>query len=308
MPKKLLILLISLCCASLDAWSRPDEASNPSETTKRFLEKYEFTFHEFTGNIPSWESHLKEFKGKPDIHYLEIGVLEGLSALWMIENILTHPTARMTAVDLFPLDLKKRFLANLETSGQAEKVTLVTGMSQLMLRDLPLNSFDIIYIDGSHTADDCLTDAVLSWPLLKQGGMMIFDDYKMGMARPAELRPILAVDSFITFFRRFLEIVERNDDQVMLRKTREIQTGEGDYFWLRNVLPIGQYIFDSGMKKLYHAETREEVELSGEEATLLNELFKAREFGETAFPLDREAFQTEEFTRLQKRLQLNLGD
>jgi hypothetical protein len=31
--------------------------------------------------------------------------------------------------------------------------------------------------DGSHRARDVLEDAVLSWPLLKVGGIMLFDDY-----------------------------------------------------------------------------------------------------------------------------------
>ena len=49
--------------------------------------------------------------------------------------------------------------------------------SQVVLRRLPLETYDIIYIDGSHATSDVLEDAVLSYRLLKPGGLLIFDDY-----------------------------------------------------------------------------------------------------------------------------------
>jgi hypothetical protein len=33
----------------------------------------------------------------------------------------------------------------------------------------------VIYIDGSHEPMDVLTDAVMSWPLLRSNGILIFD-------------------------------------------------------------------------------------------------------------------------------------
>ena len=38
-------------------------------------------------------------------------------------------------------------------------------------------SFDLVYVDGSHLAADVLQDAVLSFRLLRSGGLLIFDDY-----------------------------------------------------------------------------------------------------------------------------------
>ena len=86
-------------------------------------------------------------KGKPSINYLEIGVFEGRSAIWMLENILTASTAKMTCMDIFPGQLQGKFLANLRISGFYENVTVIKGRSQVELRYLPLNSFDIVYID-----------------------------------------------------------------------------------------------------------------------------------------------------------------
>ena len=79
------------------------------EPTKHYLKKYEFSTDWFTNQnrIPLWEKMLRPFKGKPDIHYLEVGVYEGRSAIWMLENILTHPSSTLTGIDIFPGDLQK---------------------------------------------------------------------------------------------------------------------------------------------------------------------------------------------------------
>ena len=49
--------------------------------------------------------------------------------------------------------------------------------------------YDYIYIDGSHMPKWVLIDAVLSWDLLKKGGLMIFDDYKHIEEKPPQSRP-----------------------------------------------------------------------------------------------------------------------
>lgn len=37
--------------------------------------------------------------------------------------------------------------------------------------------FDFCYIDASHAPEDVLRDAILAWPLMKSGGVIMFDDY-----------------------------------------------------------------------------------------------------------------------------------
>jgi energy-coupling factor transporter ATP-binding protein EcfA2 len=67
--------------------------------------------------------------------------------------------------------------------------------------------YDFIYIDGSHVAKDVLTDACMAWPLLKQGGLLVFDDYLWGDSRDILHRPRLAVDFFANIFAEELDIV-----------------------------------------------------------------------------------------------------
>ncbi|MBM3854494.1 MAG: class I SAM-dependent methyltransferase [Verrucomicrobia bacterium] len=171
-----------------------------------FGKKYEFSADWFSWARPIWEIVLADYRGKPNVRYLEIGVFEGRSALWMLENILTDSTASLTGIDPFfepekasgksVRTYKDVFYSNLALSGFERKTRIIEGFSQIELRKLPLASFDIVYIDGSHTANDALEDAILSWRLLKDNGLMIIDDYGSrsftGVKR--------AVDTFFAFF------------------------------------------------------------------------------------------------------------
>ncbi len=191
---------------------------SPGEQVEYYKKKYDFTHDWFTMRIPTWTEILKPFQGKAGIHYLEIGVSEGESALWMLENILTHPTARFTGLDTFNnKEIYERFLSNLELSGLSEKATLITGRSQVTLRSLPLDSYDIVYIDGSHDAPDVMVDAALSWELLKKGGIMIFDDYMWEWELPPQKRPKIAIEAFLRIFKNELQVLHQ-EYQIIIKK------------------------------------------------------------------------------------------
>jgi len=71
------------------------------------------------------------------VTYLEVGVFEGRALLWLLENILTHPTARATCIDLFPYNLEQRFRHNLDLSGYASKVTVMKAPPTLSSENCP---------------------------------------------------------------------------------------------------------------------------------------------------------------------------
>jgi predicted O-methyltransferase YrrM len=142
----------------------------------------------------------------------------------MLENILTHPTAHLTAIDVFDGPYKDRWFANIENSGFSNKVTTITGYSQLALRKLPLDSFDIVYIDGSHAKDDVMEDAVLCWRLVRKDGLLIFDDYRWAGCfvsgtsdQPTDF-PKAAIDRFVQCFDEHFEVIH-NSHQLILRKS-----------------------------------------------------------------------------------------
>jgi len=238
-------------------------AQNPRADRSLDQKDYLFSSDWFTYHIRVWEELLTEFKGKAGVRYLEIGVFEGRSAIWMLENILTHPSARLTAVDIFPDDLQERFVGNLDKSGFRDKAEIFKGKSQEILRELPLASYDLIYIDGSHRAKHVLLDAALSWDLLKEGGLLIFDDYLWNLEFPADLIPKGSIDTFLMAFGDELELLHRKG-QVVVRKSQRSCA--------RDICStIGQYGYDWRQRALYELSTDKPVPLAEEEKAALEQ-------------------------------------
>ena len=297
-----LFFFIFLICQTLIGFC--EEQILPEPTNNK-LKTYNFSSDWFTRNISLWNKLLHPLKEKPNIHYLEIGSYEGRSAVWMLENILTHSSAKLTGIDIFPGDLKQRYLSNIKKSGSSQKVITITGKSQIELKKLPAESFDIIYIDGSHKADDVLADTVLSWNLLKIGGILIFDDYSWKRNEfPKHLRPEIAIDSFINAYSNHIEIMHKGY-QVFLRK-KENPCGP-----FENCSLIGQYIYIwkwNGMNNLYLRVNREHIPLSKKEKDLIEKLARSFKYGQTGlFPNDK-LLNDKQFKLLCEKLDLDFSN
>jgi predicted O-methyltransferase YrrM len=265
--------------------------------------RYTFSKDWFSDNIATWERFLEPYRGRAGLNYLEVGVFEGRATVWMAENILTHPTSRLTALDVFPGDLKQRFLANLQASGFGGEVTTLVGFSQQTLRQLEPDSFDIIYIDGSHQADDVLVDVVLSWSLLRQRGMLIFDDYQWKPELPPELRPRPAIDAFVTMFRREVEVVSRGY-QLMLRKHRK----PCQKFASRCTL-FGSHLYFWDDRTLVHSgKPLHPIELTDEELDMIESLSRGARHGEAGVYVPNQLIRSAKFIGLRKKLRLRIED
>lgn len=192
----------------------------------------------FSHNIPLWNGIFADLKGKPNLLFVEVGSLHGRSAEWLLQNVLTHPSSRLTSVDVFaetpeslaycallkyapesPLS-EREFDDRIAGTGSADRVTKLVGESERMLRTIPLHSVDCVYIDGSHTSRNVLTDLVLSWGVLKLGGILIADDYDLAMFADNPLKnPKIGIDAFLAVFRDEYEHLH-GGRQVVLRKAR----------------------------------------------------------------------------------------
>ncbi len=155
-------------------------------------------------HIPIWRQELSKFKDKP-CRMLELGVFEGRSSVWFLENILTHAESKLYVVDTFEggadqvgvidcQNIREKFLEN--TRPYSKKIKTYIGKSEDMLPTIQ-DHFDIIYIDASHLVWDVLSDLVLSWKLLKQGGILMMDDVEWSGDSEVWRRPRVAVDAWL---------------------------------------------------------------------------------------------------------------
>ena len=152
---------------------------------------YEFTQDWFSEKNPEkvvlqFEEFLSEFKGKPCM-FLEIGSFEGMSTIWMLENILTEERSQIFCIDAWAEwtgDAFVRFVSNINKTGFRDKVRIVKGESSEELRIFPNDYFDFIYVDGNHDEKAVIKDAIGSFRVLKKGGIIAFDDYLLGIRYP----------------------------------------------------------------------------------------------------------------------------
>jgi Methyltransferase domain len=218
----MLTLLLSLSPGVLFA----GEKTTPNAYNKQ----YTFTVNTFTGRIPSWTKLLHEFKGKPGINYLEIGTFEGRSALWMLENILTHPTSKLTIIDAFVENNYKTFASNVNLSDGASKFTILRGFSTDKIREVPINSIDLAYIDGSGKGIVMLSDLVNTWNVLKVGGVIICSRYFLNdrlrralRLQPGDPGPHEAIDTFLKLYNPYITVLAFQEHQVFIRKNRSAE-------------------------------------------------------------------------------------
>lgn len=124
--------------------------------------------------------------------YLEIGTWEGASMSWMLDNVLTAPGCLAMTVDPYRQDgrhsndeQEERYKEVVERLGRHSAWRHLRMPSDLGLRYLFDNSysFDVVYIDGRHNAAGALEDFVLAFPMVRPGGIMIFDDYGIGQRK-----------------------------------------------------------------------------------------------------------------------------
>lgn len=178
----------------------------------------------------TFTTFLSPLKGKDNLLFMEIGVFEGRSAIWQLNNILTGQNCKILCVDAFYgspehnsmgvnlHELRTRFEYNLKP--YVGKYQILEGLSKDVLRTKEYdNKIDVCYIDGSHTAYDVLTDMCLVYPMLKNGGLMICDDYMWNYNNlPTQSTPFIAINSFMNCFKGKIQALQLNWKTVVLQK------------------------------------------------------------------------------------------
>jgi len=191
---------------------------------------------ELAEKLPNWflgnqtekdfERLLEEFKGKPNLEFLEIGSFCGNSAAWIMQNILTHPSSKLTCVDPWNGNVAHEEFdfsdveAAFDQQVEPYKKQLVKEKmySENYLMKNRSKQFDFIYIDGDHMPQAFMMDALLSWELLKPGGIMAIDDYAWSHPRGPQYNPKQAMDLFVSMYSEHCTVLEKGW-QIWIRKS-----------------------------------------------------------------------------------------
>jgi hypothetical protein len=168
----------------------------------------EFSTDWATSHFSVWRKVLAPLRGRA-INVLEIGSWEGRSAIFFLNYLrdcrivcidtfaggVEHQTAGPFAAEV-PL-IEQRFDRNLAAfRGRVEKIRSAS-VPALQRLAAERRQFDLAYIDGSHMRDDVAEDSAHTWPLVRAGGIVIWDDYTWSPSAPPEERPQPAIDAFL---------------------------------------------------------------------------------------------------------------
>jgi predicted O-methyltransferase YrrM len=199
-------------------------------------ETYEFTTDWLSRFAGVWSQILARF---PPSRILEIGSYEGRAACFLVDTCAAQRPIELHCVDTWQGGVEhdasgmpaveNRFDRNIElacakaahpVSFHKHKALSAAALIKLLAEGRG-ESFDLIYVDGSHQAPDVLADAVLSFQLLRVGGVLIFDDYlwsEEGQPKDFYQLPKPAVDAFVNIYQRKLQVLGAPLYQLYTRK------------------------------------------------------------------------------------------
>jgi len=139
---------------------------------------------------------------------LEIGSLLGRSTVCM-----ASVASRVIAVDPHDgsairtkrkgQDTLPEFTANINAAGVADRITVIRSRVQDVTA-WPVDSFDVVFIDGEHTEAACSRDLQIALSSLAPGGVIAVHDYGPRSPHPG-VKP--AVDKFCTMENFSLNLI-----------------------------------------------------------------------------------------------------
>ena len=209
-----------------------------------FADEYVFSNAWFSVARGVWEQILPTIKPR---RVLEIGSYEGAASTFLTELISQSGGGELFCVDTWEggiehqvggaaeanmSEVEVRFMHNMTIALRKTrnvKLDKIKAYSDIALSSLLAEGkagyFDFIYVDGSHQAPDVLIDAVLSFKLLRVGGVIAFDDYLWSEPLETGVDPIRcpkpAIDAFTNIFCRKIRVLSAPLYQLYVQKIAE---------------------------------------------------------------------------------------
>ncbi|MGB0696711.1 MAG: class I SAM-dependent methyltransferase [Rhodospirillaceae bacterium] len=173
-----------------------------------------------------WRPLFKTFNPKT---FLEVGCFEGRSSCFILDHAAPGDPITLHCIDSWrgsqefqDIDMaivEARFDANIALalgnrtpSAQFRKIKALSTLGlATLIAEGRTDHYDFIYLDGSHRAPDVLSDAVMAFPLLKSGGLMVFDDYLWEEEKDRTGNPLDAakpgIDVFMNLFSERMTLI-----------------------------------------------------------------------------------------------------
>ena len=174
----------------------------------------------FSANAYNFLVHLSSLPS--NFRYLEIGSFEGGSAIFIANKF---KNSEIYCVDnwiktedgysnLDFNDVEKNFDYNVKNYKNIYKIK---NSSDKFFKNNFL-SYDAIYVDGYHRADQVYKDCLNSWKHLKTNGIMICDDYIWDHYTDISNNPCYAINKFLKVIKNY-RVLKVSNTQIFLKKT-----------------------------------------------------------------------------------------
>ena len=181
---------------------------------------------------PKYFEILDKFKGLNNLNFLEIGSFEGYGTNYFVDKYLTGANCLITCIDpwikysvstvtningydnLINEETYNIFKNN--TMKNQDKIIIKKGFSNDILPQLD-KIYDFIYVDGDHSEKTVWNDAINSFAILKNNGILIFDDYTWN---EGDKSPKKAIDRFLLEYKDYIKVLNINY-QVCIMKIGE---------------------------------------------------------------------------------------
>jgi predicted O-methyltransferase YrrM len=142
--------------------------------TRKISEEVE-DFHHHYHILYDIATHYPDDK---EITYVEVGCYAGASACLLLQRPLTkiisidlgHPISKEIAIEnMFKHNIHNNKFVYLQ--GNSHNQETVEELKK------NIDGIDILFIDGDHSFEGVINDYKLYYPLVKDGGYIVFDDY-----------------------------------------------------------------------------------------------------------------------------------
>tara|TARA_Y100000996_G_C22493469_1_gene631236 strand:- start:97 stop:786 length:690 start_codon:yes stop_codon:yes gene_type:complete len=213
-------LIINFILFSIFSFFKKDKKKQYIGKFRQFLKEKHITQDWFSHNVYDWHEERECLSKRKD--YLEIGSFEGISAMYVLENFLQ---LKVTCVDAWSdktdgnQDLNIQLVEknfDLNTEKYKNRIEKLKCLSKDFFKK-NTDTFDIIYIDGSHKADDVFYDCTNAWEILRKDGLLILDDYFWNGYPKIEDNTAYGIKNFLKKIKYF-RILKLTKYQLFIKK------------------------------------------------------------------------------------------